>query len=174
MVLLYARNVSEIQFSSDEAVVEGSLSYLKGKEKELLLLLIRKYRRDFTPIELSRELKVTNRTIINRISALSKNGFVIPKIVNKRIRSYELSDYTKEHIKSIEKNLKWETLWKYCHHPILIGGIISFWLLFTFIHVTTDIVIYCKRKVIDSFSRFLLHTLWFGHYPTKLGIAFIG
>ena len=106
MVLLYARNVSEIQFSSDEAVVEGSLSYLKGKEKELLLLLIRKYRRDFTPIELSRELKVTNRTIINRISALSKNGFVIPKIVNKRIRSYELSDYTKEHIKSIEKNLK--------------------------------------------------------------------
>ena len=105
MVLLYAKKVSEIQICSDETEVEGSLSYLKGKEKELLYLLIKKYRREFTPIELSRDLQVTNRTIINRLSILSKNGFVIPKMVNQRIRFYELSDFTKEHIKILENNL---------------------------------------------------------------------
>ena len=108
MVLLYAKKVSEILICSDETEVEGSLSYLKSKEKELLYLLIKKYRREFTPIELSRDLQVTNRTIINRLSILSKNGFVIPKMVNQRIRSYELSDFTKAHIKILENNLRQE------------------------------------------------------------------
>ena len=108
MVLLYAKKVSEIQICSDESEVEGSLSYLKDKEKELLYLLIKKYRREFTPIELSRDLRVTNRTIINRLSVLSKNGFVIPKMVNQRIRFYELSDFSKEHIKMLENNLRQE------------------------------------------------------------------
>ena len=107
-VLLYAKKVSEIQICSDESEVEGSLSYLKDKEKELLYLLIKKYRREFTPIELSRDLQVTNRTIINRLSILSKNGFVIPKMVNQRIRSYELSDFAKAHIKMLENNLRQE------------------------------------------------------------------
>lgn len=35
--------------------MEGSISYLKGKEKELLLLSIKKYKREFTPIEVSKE-----------------------------------------------------------------------------------------------------------------------
>ena len=108
MVLLYAKKVSEIQICSDESEVEGSLSCLKDKEKEVLYLLIKKYRREFTPIELRRDLQVTNRTIINRISILSKNGFVIPKMVNQRIRFYELSDFSKEHIKMLENNLRQE------------------------------------------------------------------
>jgi len=103
MVLLYSNRVCDLQCSSNEADVEGSLSYLKGKEKELLLLLIRKYKREFTPIEVSRELKVTNKTVINRLAVLSKNGFVVPILVNQRIRSYELSDFTKDHEGEIEK-----------------------------------------------------------------------
>ena len=86
--------------------MEGSLSFLKGKEKELLLLLIKKYKREFTPIEVSKELKVTNKTVINRLAILAQNGFVIPMMVNQRIRSYELSDFTKDHEKEIVKVIK--------------------------------------------------------------------
>ena len=106
MVKLYSGKVCDLQFSSDAENVEGSISYLKGKEKELLLLLIKKHKREFTPIEISKELKVTNKTIINRLSVLSKNGFVIPILVNQRIRTYELSEFTKSHEQEIVKLLK--------------------------------------------------------------------
>ena len=82
------------------------MSYLKGREKELLLLLIKKYKREFTPIEISKELNVTNKTVINRLSVLTKNGFVVPIMVKQRIRSYELSDFTKEHEKEIRKRIQ--------------------------------------------------------------------
>ena len=87
--------------ASEEEDIAGSLSFLKGKEKELLLFLMKNYRGEFTPIEISRELSVTNKTIINRLMILVKNGFVIPILVNKRIRSYELSEFTKDHEKKI-------------------------------------------------------------------------
>ena len=67
----------------------------------MLLLLIRKYKRKFTPIEVSKELNVTNKTAINRLAVLSRNGFVVPIMVKQRIRSYELSDFTKDHEKEI-------------------------------------------------------------------------
>ena len=95
-----------MQNSSNEADVEGSLSYLKGKERELLLLLIKRYKREFTPIEVSKELKITNKTVINRLAVLSKSGFVIPIMVNQRIRTYELSDFSKDHEKEIVKLIK--------------------------------------------------------------------
>ena len=110
MVQLYSNKVCDLQISSNETDVEGSISYLRGKEKELLLLLIKKYKREFTPIEVSKELKVTNKTVINRLSVLSKNGFVVPIMVNKRIRSYELSEFTKDHEKEIIKLLKREVM----------------------------------------------------------------
>ena len=47
----------------------------------MLLLLIRKYKREFTPIEVSKELNVTNKTAINRLAVLSRNGFVVPIMV---------------------------------------------------------------------------------------------
>lgn len=106
MVQLYSKKVCDLQLSSNEADVEGSISYLKEKEKELLLVLIKKYKREFTPIEVSRELKVTNKTVINRLSGLSKNGFVIPIMVNQRIRSYKLTDFTKENEQEIIKIMK--------------------------------------------------------------------
>ena len=103
MVKLYSGKVCDLQLASEEEDIAGSLSFLKGKEKELLLFLMKNYRGEFTPIEISRELSVTNKTIINRLMILVKNGFVIPILVNKRIRSYELSEFTKDHEKKIIK-----------------------------------------------------------------------
>lgn len=106
MVLLYSNKVCELSEGSSKEEVTGRLSYLKGKEKELLLFLVRHYKREFTPIEVSREFNVTNKTIINRLSVLVKNGFVEPIMVNERIRSYRLSDYTEKHVKELEKLLR--------------------------------------------------------------------
>ena len=101
MVLLYSNKICDIQINSNEANVEGSLSYLKQRERELLLLLLMEYKYEFTPIEISKKLKVTNKTVINRLAALSKNGFVIPIMVNQRIRSYKLSEFAKENADEI-------------------------------------------------------------------------
>ena len=105
MVRLYSNKVCELSEDSNTEEISGSLSYLKGKEKELLLFLMKHYKREFTPIEVSREFAVTNKTIINRLAILAKNGFVEPIMVNKRIRSYRLSDFTKDHEKELKKEL---------------------------------------------------------------------
>ena len=65
--------------------------------------MIKRYKGEFTPIEVSREMGVTNKTIINRLSVLVKNGFAEPLLVNQRIRSYELSDFTRDNEKKIKK-----------------------------------------------------------------------
>ena len=101
MVLLYSDKVRELSENANTDELGGSLSYLKAKEKELLLLLIRQYHGEFTPIEVSKALGVTNKTVINRLSVLVKTGFVIPHLVNERIRSYELSEFTKRNEKKI-------------------------------------------------------------------------
>ncbi len=105
MVLLYSNKVCELSESSKEDEISGSLSYLKGKEKELLVLLLKNYNREFTPIEVSRELGVTNKTVINRLSVLVKKGFVKPHLVNERIRSYELTEFSRENEGEIENNV---------------------------------------------------------------------
>ena len=46
---------------------------------------------------------VTNKTIINRCAKLTNTGFLIPNIVNQRIRSYSLSEFTKRNEKIILK-----------------------------------------------------------------------
>lgn len=102
MVLLYSNKARELSKASDVEKLEGSLSHLNSKEKEFLVFLIKKYKGEFTPIEVSRELGVTNKTVINRLRALVKNGFVVPNLVNERIRTYELSDFAKRHKKEIK------------------------------------------------------------------------
>lgn len=103
MVKLYSRKVCDLQLSSEEEDIAGSLSFLKEREKELLVLLISSYRGEFTPIEESKQLSVTNKTVINRLAVLAKNGFVIPILVNKRIRSYKLSEFAVNHEKEIKE-----------------------------------------------------------------------
>lgn len=96
MMQLYSGKVKELSLSSGKDELEGSLSYLKTKEKELLSLLINKSKQEFTPIEISKEIGVTNKTVINRLSVLAKNGFVAPILVNTRVRFYELTVFTKD------------------------------------------------------------------------------
>ncbi len=104
MVLLYSNKVCELTKSSNDEDIEASLSYLRAREKELLEFLLQNYNnREFTPIELAKELGVTNKTIINRLATLVKTGFVLPHLVNQRIRSYELSDFAREHTRKIKK-----------------------------------------------------------------------
>ena len=105
MVLLYSSKVRELSEVSGEEEISGSLSYLKGREKELLLFLVENHKTEFTPIEVSREIGVTNKTVINRLAVLAKNGFVRPILVSQRIRSYELSEFTRNNAEEIKKQI---------------------------------------------------------------------
>ncbi len=105
MVLLYSNRICEISNQSSKEEISSSLSFLKRKEKELLLYLMETYKGDFSPIEVSRQMGVTNKTIINRLMVLVKNGFVEPLLVKQRIRSYRLSTFTLENEKAIKKQI---------------------------------------------------------------------
>lgn len=106
MVLLHSNKVLELSETSNSEELDNSLSHLNVREKELLLFLVKNYKNSFTPIEVSKKLAVTNKTIINRLAILVKNGFVMPNLVNERIRSYTLSDFTNQHEKEIMKKLR--------------------------------------------------------------------
>ena len=103
MVLLYSGKVREIAENAGMDTLEASISHLKKREKELLLFLTEHCGGDFTPIELSKMLGVTNKTVINRLAGLIKAGFVVPHLTGERIRSYERSDYAKENAAKIIK-----------------------------------------------------------------------
>lgn len=101
MMELYSKKVCELSRGAQEDDLAGSMSYLNAKEKDLLAFLLKKRLLEFTPIDVSRMLGVTNKTIINRCAKLTNNGFLIPNIVNQRIRSYSLSDFSKRNEKKI-------------------------------------------------------------------------
>lgn len=96
MMELYSAKICEIMTKSAKQDIKASLTYLKQKEKDLLVYLLENGYDEFTPIEVSRRLGVTNKTIINRCVGLAQNGFVVPVIVKSRIRSYQLSEMAKE------------------------------------------------------------------------------
>lgn len=101
MVELYSKKVYEISTGAQEDDLDGSLSYLSAKEKDFLALLLKKRLLEFTPIEVSKIMGVTNKTVINRCAKLANHGFIIPNIVNQRIRSYSLSEFTRRNEKKI-------------------------------------------------------------------------
>ena len=88
---LYSKKVYELSKTSENDELDGSLSYLNTKEKEFLAFLLKKRLYEFTPIEVSKMLGVTNKTIINRCAKLVNNGLLIPIIVKTRVRSFRLS-----------------------------------------------------------------------------------
>lgn len=94
MVELYSSKAAELADGEAEGEVEASLSHLSAREKELLAQLLREGIREFAPIDVARELGVTNRTIINRTTALVENGFIEPTLVRQRIRSYVLTSFS--------------------------------------------------------------------------------
>ena len=101
MMELYSNKVCELSKASTDDELDGSLSYLNNKEKDFLVYLINNRKFEFTPIEVSKELGVTNKTIINRCAKLTSNGFLVPNIVKERIRSYSLSSFTRVNEKQI-------------------------------------------------------------------------
>lgn len=105
MMGLYSRKVYELSKSSEKKELTGSLSYLNTKEKVFLAFLLKEKLYEFTPIEVSKMIGVTNRTVINRCAKIVNNGFLIPVIVKTRIRSYKLSDFSRKNEKKILKRL---------------------------------------------------------------------
>lgn len=101
MMELYSKKVCEISLSGIEDELDSALSHLNSKEKEFLVLLLTKRMLEFTPIEVSKLLNVTNKTVINRCAKLTNNGFLTPNIVKERIRSYSLSNFAKENSNNI-------------------------------------------------------------------------
>lgn len=101
MVELYSKKVAELAQNSEADEVASSLSFLNVREREFLAFLLKNKIYTFTPVEISKILNVTNKTIINRCSKLAANGFLIPNLVQTRIRSYQLSDFAKSNIKKL-------------------------------------------------------------------------
>lgn len=104
MMELYSKKVCELSKASTCDALDSGLSYLNVKEKELLVYLLNNHLFEFTPIEVSKKIGVTNKTIINRCAKLSSNGFLIPNIVKERVRSYSLSDFARKNAKKIVAN----------------------------------------------------------------------
>ena len=106
MMVLYSKKVYELSKASEEDELAGSFSYLNTKEKEFLAFLLKKKLYEFTPIEVSRMIGVTNKTVINRCAKLVNQGFLVPVIVKTRIRSYRLSDFARANEKEILKKMR--------------------------------------------------------------------
>lgn len=104
MVELYSDKVCELSQSANHHELIVGLSYLNWKEREFLQFLLQKHLYEFAPIDVSRLLGVSNKTIINRCAKLTSNGFLVPRIVKERIRSYRISDFAKENESLILEN----------------------------------------------------------------------
>lgn len=102
MMELYSKKVYELSKESETDGFSGSFSHLNAREKDMLAFLLRNRLDEFTPIELSKLLGVTNKTIINRCAKLTQNGFLIPVIVKERICSYRISDFAKTNERQIQ------------------------------------------------------------------------
>lgn len=101
MVELYSSKVCEISKNIESDSISGSLSYLNKKERELLKILLENKFYEFTPIEISKMIGVTNKTVINRCAKLAAQGFIRPNLVKERIRSYSLTEFAKANEKKL-------------------------------------------------------------------------
>ena len=109
MVLLYSDRVREISEGAENDRIAGSLSHLKRREMELLLFLLDRMDGNFAPVEIGRMLGVSNRTAINRLTVLARNGLVVPNIVKERIMTYRLSDFAKDNGEAIRRYVERRT-----------------------------------------------------------------
>ncbi len=101
MVELYSQKVCELSLSGAADALDSALSHLNAKEKEFLSFLLQQQICEFAPVEVSKQLGVTNKTIINRCAKLTANGFLIPNIVKERVRSYSLSSFSQTNKKDL-------------------------------------------------------------------------
>lgn len=106
MMELYSSKVCELSKTSTTDEIESALSHLNIKEKEFLAFLLENRIFEFAPIVVSKQLGVTNKTVINRCAKLTSNGYLIPNIVKERVRSYSLTEFAKANDKRILKRIK--------------------------------------------------------------------
>lgn len=92
MMELYAKKALELVGEPEATQARNGLSHLNQKEREFLAYLQKRGMQTFAPIEVSKRLKVTNRTVINWCAALVKNGFLAPSSSGRRIRYYTLTE----------------------------------------------------------------------------------
>lgn len=90
MLELYSVGVINSIKSSTNERLEKQLSHLNKKEVSFYYYLIDNKIDTYIPIDIAKQLNVTNRTIINWSSSLCTNGLLKPNIVKERIRSYTL------------------------------------------------------------------------------------
>lgn len=101
MVELYSSKVYELSKDTEQSDISQSLSFLNSKEKAFLSFLLKKKICTYKPIEMSKIMNVSNRTIVNWSASLANQGFIIPQIANKRILSYSLSSFIKQREKAL-------------------------------------------------------------------------
>jgi Fic family protein len=94
MVLLHARKAVELASAPEAQQAVAGYSYLNYKERIFLKTLVKEKRTAFTPIEMSKQFSVTNRTIINWCATLCKNGFLKPVTSGSRVRFYTMTSLT--------------------------------------------------------------------------------
>ena len=92
MVELCAQKASSIVQSALDESLETSLSHLKAHERKFFEYLQSRGVTQYKPIDVARDLGVTNRTVINWSAALAKQGLVEPVLIRERIGSYRLVD----------------------------------------------------------------------------------
>lgn len=80
---------SKVLVTAQEAS-SSNLIRLSRKAKIFFEYLQKHKIESFTPIEMAKIFKVSNRTIINWANELCLNGLIKPNLVNKRIRKYSL------------------------------------------------------------------------------------
>lgn len=95
MVELYARRTFELAAESSRDQVEIGLSHLSSREKELLDHMVAQNSPEYRPVDIARQMGVSNRSAINWLSALARHGFVTPNVVKKRVLSYSLTDFAR-------------------------------------------------------------------------------
>lgn len=89
---LYSSKALEVASEADGKIEAERMSHLSRQAKSFLEYLGKHHILSFSPVEIAKERKVSNRTIINWSSELVRNGYLSPVMVNKRIRKYQVID----------------------------------------------------------------------------------
>lgn len=105
MMELYSSKVYELSKKNENDGIEESMSYLDKKDKDFLLYLLSNKINEYAPIDIAKDLKINNKTVINRSTKLVSGGFLIPEIVNERVRKYKLSEFAIENKQVIKDNI---------------------------------------------------------------------
>lgn len=105
MVELYSGKIYEISEGTKVDTVNTTLSRLSGRSRDLLKHILEEKKSEYRPIDVAKDLGVTNRTVINWTAELVNEGFVTPVLVRERVTAYRISEFTQDYREEILKSL---------------------------------------------------------------------